>query len=753
MQIPGRGNPSIRKRSLVFVLMLMLGIAMVVPTGPAVLAKSEFTGLDVVILIDQSGSMWGTRANDKWQHRIGQTKNIIYRLAEHVEGTSFVHRVSVVDFGDEAAAAFPAPLMLRFEPKDPGKALREAKALVEHYVTAKSLRDTNTPDAMALGFKELERMGAAERLEGRRRVLLLLTDGRPDLPRQGVALDELRNRIENHANELKSHEVELWVVGLNDASNYWNEGDGQFWEEMAGAGRARLAETASTNISTLVQEIVNDWLEVHGTPVGKEYECPPYLRRIVFNINFGLPRTSVNVFTPDGREIPLSSGGATSSPGTFARFVVDDPQAGVYKIDQDPSRSYKNFVETLSPEIERLSPAAATSVATETRIVLQARDSQGQPLQILPEWPINASMIITAPSGAPVELPAAFKGDGKFEVKWKPPAVGVYTVRPKGLVTLKNGSTFDVFDSNAHTYNAKLEVNDSNPYWLQMSSPDAAAGVRLLPRQDSTVIEFTLLDAKREKVAQPDSVIKDPATWLALQLVDKSGVPLAAPVPLELTPAGTFAARVPVSVNWKTGEGWWSPGQFGVRVTAQPDRMAAKSLLDSIALTEEAESKRIGGDPMTVGPIDVRYSRWLLGGTLLVVVLLVLALITFLLRGVLPGLLMWWIDSSRRRIVELKLYDGDLDPAGDGAQKYRAGKWNKFKYDRQLSVSVNGEDVVATLFRIKRVLSPNDVRAEVEYRWQNDPQKKIHKSIVTKGRAERLKGLSSGYLLRLDAKQ
>lgn len=754
MQIPGRGNPSIRTRSLAFAFILMLGVAAVVPLGSPVAAKSEFTGLDVVILIDQSGSMWGTRANDKWEHRIGQTKNIIYRLAEHVEGSSLVHRVSVVDFGDEASNAFPAPLSLRFDPKDPGKALREAKALVERYVTAKNLRDTNTPEAMGLGFKELERMEASERLDGRRRVMLLLTDGRPDLPQQkGITLEELRNRIRGHASNLKGGEVEIWVVGLNDAANYWNEGDGKFWEEIAGAGHARLAETASTNISTLVQEIVNDWLEVSGTSVGKEYECPPYLRRIVFNINFGLPRTAVSVFAPEGREIPLSSGGATSSPGTFARFVVDDPQPGIYKIDQDPSRSYKNFIETLSPEIKRLSPAAATSVETEARIVLQALDSKGQPLEILPEWPINASFVITPPSGATVELPATFKGDGKFEVRWKPPALGVYSVRPKGLVTLKSGSTFDVFGSNSHSYNEKLEVNDSRPYWLQMTSPDPVGGVRLMPMKDSTTIEFTLIDANREKVTNPESIVKDPATWLTLQLVDKSGVPLAAPVPLRPTSAGTFEASVPVSLNWKAGEGWWNSGQLAIRVIAQPDRMPAKSFLDSIALAEDAESKRVGGDPMTVGPVDVSYSRWVLGGMLLVVFLIGLALIFFLLRGVLPGLLMWWIDSSRRRMVELKLYDGDLDPAGDSAQKYPAGKWNKFNYDRQIRVSVNGEDVVATLFRVKRVLSPDDVRAEVEYSWQNDPQKKTHKSIVTKGRAERLKGLSGGYLLRLDAKQ
>lgn len=722
------------------------------PSGPAAAAKSDYTGLDVVILVDQSGSMWGVRANDKWGHRIGQTKNIIYRLAEYVDGTPFVHRVSVVDFGDEASSAFPTPLTLRSDPDEPGRALREAKALVERYVTLKNLQNTNTPDAMALGLKELEKMAAAEPLDGRRRVMLLLTDGRPDLPGRGVSLEELRERIRGHAKELKSGGVELWVVGLNDATNYWNEGDGSFWEEIAGAGHARLAETASTNISSLVQEIVNEWLAVRGASIGKEYECPPYLRRVVFNINFGLPRTTVSVTAPGGDEIPPSSGGAASSPGTFARFVVDDPQPGTYKINQDPSRSYRNFVETLSPNIKRLSPAGAASVETETRIVLQASDGKGRPLEILPAWPVNASVVITPPSGAAVELPAVFKGEGKFEVRWQPRALGTYGVRLKGLVALKDGSTFDVFGSNALAYDEKLEVNDSRPYWLRMTSPDPAGGVRVMPGQHSTRIEFTLIDYKREKVANPGSVVRDPATWLALQLIDKSGAPLTTPAPLLPTPAGTLEASVPVRLDWKAGEGWWSAGQLGVRVIAQPDRLPANTFLDSVALAEDAESKRVGGDPMTVGPIEVRYSRWVLGGVLLAAVAIMAGVTFFLLRRVLPGVLMWWIDSSRRRIVELKLYDGDLDPAGDQAQKYQAGKWDRFKYDRQVRVSVNGEDVVARVFRIRRVLSPDDVRAEVEYSWQNDPQKKIHKSLVTKGRAERFKGLSGGYLLRLDAR-
>ena len=262
--------------AVVLLLLFLAGSLFLAPAGKA--TGTDISGLDVIILIDQSGSMYGAGSrgsgNDKHNHRIGQAKNIVYRLAEHVEGTSLVHRVSVIDFGSKASVVFPSQLRLSFDPGDPGRALREAKTLAERYLEPKNLRDTNTPEALALGIQELDKMDASEALADRRRVMLILTDGRPDLP--GVkSLDVLRSEVTTEADSLKKKDVGLWVVGLNDADNYWNEGDGEFWEKVAGPGRARLAETSGTSISALVQEIVNEWLGVKGLAIGKEYECPP----------------------------------------------------------------------------------------------------------------------------------------------------------------------------------------------------------------------------------------------------------------------------------------------------------------------------------------------------------------------------------------------------------------------------------------------------------------------------------------------
>ena len=107
-----------------------------------------FSGLDVTILLDQSGSMWQNPRNDRYAHRIGQSKNLIYRLAEHVEGTPLVHRLSVIDFGDTASVSLSNHVM-RYNPSDPGSALRDTKAVIERVVIERPLRNTNTADAHA----------------------------------------------------------------------------------------------------------------------------------------------------------------------------------------------------------------------------------------------------------------------------------------------------------------------------------------------------------------------------------------------------------------------------------------------------------------------------------------------------------------------------------------------------------------------------------------------------------------------------
>jgi len=139
----------------------------------------------------------------------------------------------------------------------------------------------------------------------REKFLLLITDGRPSLPPHSTG--DLRKQTKIHSTTLTQNGANIWVVGLNDADNYWNEYDGpKFWEPIAGydtqnTPRARLAEPAFPHIATVARYIVDEWLKVSGEEnFGEEAFCPPYLRRIVFDAHFNKPGASLRIMNPNG---------------------------------------------------------------------------------------------------------------------------------------------------------------------------------------------------------------------------------------------------------------------------------------------------------------------------------------------------------------------------------------------------------------------------------------------------------------------
>ena len=137
--------------------------------------------------------------------------------------------------------------------------------------------------------------------------------------------------------------------------------------------------------------------------------------------------------------------------------------------------------------------------------------------------------------------------------------------------------------------------------------------------------------------------------------------------------------------------------------------------------------------------------------------LLALALLGLALWGVLgrlvPRLVFWWIDTRRGRRVELKIYDGNDDPSGDFAKRLSLNGGQKFNYDRQISLQVNGDEVVASKFRIMRDWKPDMVSVQIDYAWNAKPGEPMPKLHVAKGRPQRLKGLPGGdYVVALDVK-
>jgi hypothetical protein len=592
-------------------------------------------GLDVVFIIDQSGSMSGSllgskahpHPNDGTGQRISAVQNAIIRFAEEVEGTPLVHRFSVIEFGSYNRLNVPlSDKKLSYNPAQPGAAKRNSKRWAKK-LRPKHLGYADTPGAMRAAITEFQHWQTAGLSGTRERKLLLITDGRPCVfgPRgkRCKSLRQMRTEIKRHAKTLKQMGVDIWVIGLNDSDNYWDQGDGVFWQSIAGRDKnghhkARLIDTAFSGITKITQDIIDDWLNLTSLSLKtEEYHIRPYLKRVVFNINANKPDATLQIEYPTSQIKSVAMSRLRRGSYTV-RHILENPAPGTYKIKKPPKFFYSIHVEEELATLTFLSSFIAQK-NDQTRVVFQMMQTGG-PLQEVPEWPINqtvdAKVIITAPSGKQQILPAKFDGNGKFFAVWTPTEENQHQVgfEAKLKVQVDNKGTikkYDLVDNTAARYVGKITVDPPiPPLWLRLENPQPQKGLKISPWADKAPIKMSLYDGNK-RVTALDNLVTNPETWLKLEKMDKSGNPLLK-MPLKVED-GYFVADIPIQLEIFKGEGWWYPGKLHLQVIAAPNRLPKDRKLNGIWLPEEIqiEEKRLHGNLMTVAAdIDIR-AYWL----------------------------------------------------------------------------------------------------------------------------------------------
>jgi hypothetical protein len=728
-------------------------------------------GLDVVFLIDQSGSMSGSllgskahpHPNDGTGQRISAVQNAIIRFAEEVEGTPLAHRFSVIEFGSYNRLNVPlSDKTQSYNPAQPGAAKRDSERWAQ-ILRPKHLGYTDTPGAMRAAITEFQHWQTAGLSGTRERKLLLITDGKPCAsgPRgRCKPLWKMRTEIKRHARTLKQMGVDIWVIGLNDSDNYWDQGDGVFWQRVAGRDKnghhkARLTYTAFPGITNRTQYIIDDWLNLTSLPLRtEEYHIRPYLKRVVFNINANKPGATLQIEYPNGllKSVAVSR---TSRRGNYTvRHVLENPAPGPYKLKKAPNSVYSIHVEEELASLTFLSPIIAKK-NDQTRVVFQVMQ-MGGPLQELPGWPINktveAKVLITAPSGKQQNLPAKFEGNGKFVAVWTPTEENQHQIgfEAKLKVQVDNKGTikkYDLIDNIAARHAGKITVDPPTPpLWLRLENPQPQTGLKIYPWTDKAPIKISLYEGNK-RVTTLENLVKNPETWLRLEKMDKSGKKSGKPLlekPLKVE-NGYFVDQLPIQLNNKiNGEGWWYPSKLHLQVVAEPNRLPEGRELNGIWLPREVEDKRLNANPMTVADIDILY-HWLLH--VLIVVLLLLILVWLVVFYLWPILKIRSEDKGHT--VNLLIYDGMDDPGAVAAKKLPITGKTGLKYDGQIRLPTEeGKTMTAEYFRIKRDPNPNAPQVTVRYRWQGE--QKTHIMMLSGRFCKNLEGLPSGnYMIAL----
>jgi hypothetical protein len=368
-----------------------------------IVARRSFTGADVVIAIDQSGSMEGYSGfpgTDPNHVRVHASRYFVENLASK-SSEGFLQRVGVLYFGDDARQVFPlTPLQ---SPESP-----QVQSLCSQINAEASRRYTTFTQAFALAqamFIQAESIG-----DNRGKTMVLFTDGKPEEPSglsEADAFSEIRRIYEE---ELKPLGVEVFVVGIDNPQNPAFSQTMGTWQSIVGSERVIRIESMSDLISQYFQIIrsifkvpTQGYLTVDTAVSGgqAEFQVKPYMQALELHI---FPQSEEIRFTiqyPDGKEAsPEDPGVRLFDLRDYKQMIFEEPQPGFWKVRITQGYGkiivYPNEIPVTLGLVE---PASRYPLGKPLYVKAKLIRNDGRDIKEHPEAPLRMTAIVKYPSG------------------------------------------------------------------------------------------------------------------------------------------------------------------------------------------------------------------------------------------------------------------------------------------------------------------------------------------------------------------
>ncbi len=484
-------------------------------------------GVDMVFVIDQSGSMTAegasSVANDRYHKRISFLRSFEQHLVNSA-ATGMTNRVAVVEFGgrDAVDPQFQPQVTLSahtIAPQDgSGQAIESIRRDIRRAfagVRPVFRGDTDHPRALALAGEELRGMQKATlaMLAGSTRgprdsLVVLVTDGAS----YAKSIDQVELETQTAAAVAAFPNATQFVVfGLNDQSNYWQLNGERLWSQLAspdadGASRAYLVRTDQEMIPKLLS-VLSELVPPNTLSTDSLHffqDIPPYLRalRIVVDFNEpGLSLDEVNILDPSGQRLLL---GDSDVWNTGLSLTIRHPDPGVWTL-RDSQSKYSAMVYFEFEEAALLTPPGqmAQQASSLIRYRLSGRGRNGLFEPQAGVDPIHFELQVLAEddqNGFHAVLPMSLSEDlGVVETDqpFRPPSTGDYR-----LIFSGRTATSEQVYGSARADGDALIVNDAMPIQLRIVEPAPGSPIFLrLGRAPIPLIvaversDGTLLDA------------------------------------------------------------------------------------------------------------------------------------------------------------------------------------------------------------------------------------------------------------------
>jgi|GEM_PF-6006166 len=457
-------------------------------------------GVDVLFLVDQSGSMGGLaagsnlhpRANDTLGLRFEAPQNFVRTIAEDrlQVRPETVHRIAVVDFGDNALRRLEwTPIDWTGDASESWNKLNSELARLNSSgggLNPGRYSNTNRGNTnFVAAFNEAATLMAQLPTSevNRTRVIILLTDGYPcvwSVPAnncldQNAHMNAVRGLVQDN---LSDENFRLYVVAMNDADrDYWSE-YGPRWTAIAGTGRARqVASNADVglvfhDIWTELSELFPGAPGVVDSPIQPgPIVVPPYLDTISFTLFKKLPDDRLEIHDQADQLMTDDMPDVVANGENIYQLTVFRPQPGLWRVGTNGDPDDVDIqMRTVVASGKLISPPNQVAQALPTTIKWQLRDSRGELLPKYADQRYRLVPAVTVSAGGEVlsEVNLELEGESTYAATFTPFQAGLHTISMEAVAKDLDNKEIVVFSGEVSTFGvseATLEVtNLTSPY-------------------------------------------------------------------------------------------------------------------------------------------------------------------------------------------------------------------------------------------------------------------------------------------------
>lgn len=560
----------------VFLAFAVVASMMISPPASTAAADAPlYDGLDLVVIIDQSGSMGGSafgssdhpKANDLNRLRFEAAQWIVQWLGDtrlnYVSTHPVGFRVGLVDFGDTVETRLVSTTIAPQSDEEWGPQLQQLKEqLSAERFGVRNLGNTNP----LLGFQQAKQLFDQMKAMGdtgqRLRVIILVTDGLPyvlrqetprapvstvgpntptptPVPPRPVPLRTYMTEMIAYVNQnFPVPDYQVYVLGINDSdSDQWTPA-ATYWSELSHGNVKRVLNNATMGFE--LQEFMGRLAKQLGLREGEPIECgarmvPPYLRLIKFTLHKALETDSVQIKVND-KSLDLNDAARVklSGAGSLIETIeVPNPEPGTWNIvcstggKLDP----KIYEEQLIVEAALAEPSGLTFQFLPSQVKLKLSGYRGSDLPRYgePKYQLAVEASIIRPSGA-VTVPLSMVDQGTYTAPFTPTELGEYQIRVIAKTHNPDNTPLVLPLQLAPSDPATVLVSGTQPQLL--SAPETTV---LVPSRVSLQIQ----DDQGQRI-EPE-IFKKLVSQVQVTLEETGG---ARSFPMELQPDGTLAGEV-----------------------------------------------------------------------------------------------------------------------------------------------------------------------------------------------------------------